>query len=334
MIKVAILYGGPGGEHEVSISSAKNILENIDRNKFDVLEVFVDRDKMYKINNTFFNEQDGLQEIKKWGAKIVFPVIHGKYGEDGELQRKLEKAEIKFVGSSSQVASLVIDKNKTNEILFKNNIKIPKSKIISKEHVNLDFTYPIIIKPIDEGSSIDLFRFENENEYENSHGIIFKNHEKMLVQEFIDGREFTCGVIEKDGRAIPLVATEIILTKGNLFDYEAKYTPLGCKEVTPAEISADLMKRIKETAISCHKILGCRSISRTDLILKENNLYVLEVNTIPGMTKTSFIPAEAKACGYNMIDLITLLINSRLVAQHWGKASNRIWGQEHSILNK
>lgn len=334
MIKVAILYGGPGGEHEVSISSAKNILENIDRSKFDVLDVFVNKDKMYKINNTFLNEQDGLQEIKKWGAKIVFPVIHGKYGEDGELQKKLEEAEMKFVGSSSRVASLVIDKNKTNEILFKNNIKIPKSGIVSKENTDLDFTYPIIIKPINEGSSIDLFKFENENEYKNSHDMIFRNHEKMLVQEFIDGREFTCGVIEKDGSVIPLVATEIILTKGNLFDYEAKYTPSGCKEVTPAEISVDLMKIIKETAISCHKILGCRSISRTDLILKGNDLYVLEVNTIPGMTKTSFIPAEAEACGYSMMDLITLLINSRLVTPHWGRASDRIWGQEHSILKK
>lgn len=334
MIKVAILYGGPGGEHDVSISSAKNIIENIDRNKFDVLEVFVARDKMYKINNAFFNEQDGLQEIKKGGVKIVFPVIHGEYGEDGELQRKLEKAEIKFVGSSSRATSLVIDKNKTNQILHKNNIKIPKSRIISKEHSNFDFTYPIIIKPINEGSSIDLFKFENEDEYKYSHDIIFKNHENMLVQEFIDGREFTCGVIEKNGSVIPLVATEIILTKGNLFDYEAKYTPSGCKEVTPAEISADLMKRIKETAISCHKILGCRSISRTDLILNGDDLYVLEVNTIPGMTKTSFIPAEAEACGYSMMDLITLLINSRLVTPHWGRASDRIWGQEHSILKK
>lgn len=197
MIKVAILFGGPGSEHEVSVSSAKNILENIDRNKFDILEVFVDKDKNYKIENISLNEQDGLREIKRKGTKIAFPVIHGTYGEDGELQGKLEKEGIKFVGSSSVVASLVIDKNRTNEALSRNNIKIPNSKIISRNDSIFDFKYPVIIKPIDEGSSIDLFKFENENEYKNSQDIVFKNHDRMLAQEFVSGREFTCGVIEK-----------------------------------------------------------------------------------------------------------------------------------------
>ena len=310
MIKIAVLFGGPGSEHDVSVLSAKNILENIDRSKFDVLEVFIDKDKKYKIGDKVFEEERGVQEIKNHGIEIVFPVIHSKYGEDGELQEKLEKAGIKFVGSSSKVSSLSIDKNKTNEVLSKNNIKIPRSKVISKEDSVFDFKYPIIIKPIDEGSSVDLFKFENKNEYKDSHDVIFKNHNRMLAQEFAEGREFTCGVVEKEGMVIPLVATEIILTKGPLFDYEAKYPPAGCKEVTPAEVDNELMKKIKETVVSCHKILGCKSISRTDLILKEGELYVLEVNTIPGMTKTSFIPQQARACGYNMKELITLLINS------------------------
>lgn len=310
MIKVAILYGGGGSEHEVSISSAKNILENIDHSKFDVLEIFIDKDKNYKIGEEIFEEEKGLEEIKNRKIDIAFPVIHGDYGEDGILQDKLERKGIKFVGSSSEVSAITIDKNKTNEVLSKNNIKIPKSKIISKENNLIDFNYPIIVKPVDEGSSVGLFKFENENEYKNSQNKIFENHEIMLAQEFIEGREFTCGVIEKEGKATPLVATEVILTKGNLFDYTAKYTPSGCKEITPAEIDEDLMKRIQNTALSCHNILGCNSISRTDLILKENELYVLEINTIPGMTKTSFIPAEAKACGYEMKDLITILINS------------------------
>lgn len=294
----------------MSVSSAKNILENIDRNKFDVLEVFVDKNKKYKIENSFFVEQDGLQEIKNKGVEIIFPIIHGEYGEDGEIQEKLEKAGMKFVGSSSKVSSLTIDKDRTNEKLSQNNIKIPKSKVVSREDSDLDCRYPIIVKPVDEGSSIDLFKFQNEDEYKKSLDAVFKNHKKMLVQEFIEGREFTCGVIEREGIIVPLVATEIILTKGDLFDYKAKYTPSGCREVTPAEINNNLMEKIKEIAVSCHKILGCRSISRTDLILKEGELYVLEVNTVPGMTKTSFIPAEAKACNYTMKDLITLLINS------------------------
>lgn len=309
-MRIVLLFGGPGSEHEVSLSSAKNILENIDRDRFEVLEVFVTKDKKYKIEDSLFEENEGINEIKNKGIDVVFPIIHGKYGEDGELQEKLESVGIKFVGSSSKVSSVTIDKNKTNEVLNKHSILIPKSKIISKENCEIDFVYPIVVKPKDEGSSVDLFKFENENDYKNSLDKIFKNHKEMLVQEFIEGREFTCGVIEINKKTTALVATEVILTKGGLFDYEAKYTENGCQEITPAKVDESLMNRTKETALICHQVLECKSISRTDMILKGNNLYVLEINTVPGMTKTSFIPAQAKVCGYSMKELITLLIES------------------------
>jgi D-alanine-D-alanine ligase len=310
MIKVAILFGGPGKEHEVSISSAKNILENIDRNIFDVIEIFVNRDKKYLIDSVIFEEQDGLQEIKKRGVEVVFPIIHGTYGEDGELQSKLEELGVSFVGSTSKVSYLTINKNKTNELLKENNIIIPQSKIINKNDFVVPFNYPIIVKPIDEGSSVDLYKFKNNEDYNSSLDVIFKNYTSMLVQEFIQGREFTCGVIEINKVATSLIATEIILTKGDLFDYDAKYSVGGCREITPAEIDEDTMNKIKETALRCHTVLGCNSISRTDMILNDGKLYVLEINTVPGMTKTSFIPQQAKACGYDMKELITLLIKN------------------------
>jgi D-alanine-D-alanine ligase len=310
MIKVALIFGGPGKEHEVSLSSAKNILENADRNLFDILEVLITKDKKYQIDNKIFDEDFGIEEIKKREVEVIFPIIHGTYGEDGELQEKLEQVGIKFVGSSSNISSLTIDKNKTNRVLEENGITIPKSKIITKDNHISNFTYPVILKPVDEGSSVDLFKFENEIEFNNKIDSVFKNHEEMLVQEFVKGREFTCGVIEKDSEDVPLIATEVVLTKGELFDYEAKYTTGGCKEITPAEVDSVTMKRLQDVAVTCHKILGCKSISRTDMILKDGDIYVLEINTVPGMTKTSFIPQQAKACGYDMKDLITLLINS------------------------
>ncbi len=310
MIKIAIIFGGPGKEDEVSISSAKNILENIDRDKFEVVEVFVDKNKKYIINDKIFAEQEGLQEIKNMKVEVIFPIIHGTYGEDGELQSELEELGVPFVGSSSRVSALTIDKNKTNSLLERNGIKIPRSKIISKEDIGFDFQYPIILKPINEGSSVDLFKFENKNYSDNQIDFVFKNHKEMLAQEFVTGREFTCGVIEKEGEVIPLIATEIILTKGELFDYQAKYTVGGCKEITPAEIDVVTMKNIQDIAVACHKVLGCKSISRTDIILKDNDIYVLEINTVPGMTKTSFIPQQAKVCGYDMKELVTMVINS------------------------
>ena len=310
MINIALIFGGPGKEHEVSLSSAQNILEYIDRNTFDVLEVLVTKDKKYQIGGEVFDEGNGIEEIKKRGVEVVFPIIHGTYGEDGELQGSLERAGIKFVGSSSKVSTLTIDKNKTNKILEEHGIKIPRSKIVTKEDTGIEFNFPIIIKPVNEGSSVDLFKFENKYDYNNQLDFIFKNHTEMLVQEFIRGREFTCGVIEKDSEVVPLIATEVILTRGELFDYEAKYTTGGCKEITPAEVDDITMKKIQDIAITCHKVLCCKSISRTDMIVQDGDIYVLEINTVPGMTKTSFIPQQAKVCGYEMKDLITLLIQS------------------------
>lgn len=310
MKKVAILFGGPSSEHEVSISSAKNILENIDRELFDVLEVFINKECLYEIEGKSYSEKDGLEEIKKRKVDVVFPIIHGAYGEDGVLQKKLEEINIPFIGSSSKVSSLSIDKNQTNLILNTNGILIPKSFVITKNNIEHNCNYPIIVKPIDEGSSVGLSKFKNAIDFKSSLDKVFKKHDEMLAQEFIEGREFTCGIIEKHKEVIPLVATEVILTKGEMFDYDAKYTLGGCEEVTPAKIDEETMKRIQSLAVNCHNVMGCKSLSRTDMILKENNLYVLEINTIPGMTKTSFIPAEASACGYSMKELITILIES------------------------
>ncbi len=315
MIKVAIIFGGPGKEHEVSVSSAKNILENIDKSIFDIIEVFIDKDKKYIIDNVVFEEQDGLQEIKNKEVEVIFPIIHGTYGEDGELQSKLEELGIPFVGSSSNVSTLTIDKNKTNELLQEHGITIPQSKIVYRGDSVIPFNFPIIVKPVDEGSSVDLYKIKNEEEYKNSLDVIFKNHEAMLAQEYIQGREFTCGVVKINNNPAPLIATEVILTKGELFDYDAKYSVGGCREITPADVDEDIMNRIKDTALRCHTILGCNSISRTDMILKDDKLYVLEINTVPGMTKTSFIPQQAKVCGYEMKELITLLINSALLGR-------------------
>jgi D-alanine-D-alanine ligase len=310
MKKIAILFGGPSSEYEVSLSSAENILENIDRGLFDILPVLITKECNFVIDGVYLSEAEGIEEIKTRNINLIFPVLHGAYGEDGTLQKKLEEKGIYFVGSSSKVSSLAINKNKTNEILSLNKILIPQSSVITKTKTEHICSYPIIVKPLDEGSSVGLFKCKNENDYKGSLEKIFEKHNEMLVQEFIEGREFTCGVIEKNSEVVPLVATEVVLTKGELFDYDAKYTVDGCEEITPAPVSDEVMERIKNCAVNCHNIIGCRSLSRTDMILKDENLYVLEINTIPGMTKTSFIPAQAKACGYSMKELITILIES------------------------
>lgn len=307
--KVAILYGGPSNEHEVSISSAKNIINNIDRDLYDVIEIFIPKNKICLFDNEEIVIEDLLPKLKN-KCDIVFPVLHGAFGEDGSLQEILEKSEIPFVGSGSAASKIAIDKNTSNELFTKNDVSVPRSQVILNKDNEIEINFPVIVKPVNEGSSVGLFKFETKEEYLNSLDLVFKNHNEMLAQEFIAGREFTCGVIEIKSQDVALPVSEIVL-KAGLFDYDAKYTPNLCDEITPAEIPDFMKEELQNTALKCHKILGCKSISRTDIIVtKDNRLYVLETNTLPGMTNTSFVPAQAKAYGLNMKELISLLLDS------------------------
>ncbi|MBP9766088.1 MAG: D-alanine--D-alanine ligase [Candidatus Pacebacteria bacterium] len=317
MKNVAIIYGGPSSEHDISIQSGKNILKNIDKKKYNVFDIFISKDKKFFIKNDKkgIDEKSFINLLKKENINIVYPVLHGSYGEDGQIQKLLEKSKINFVGSSSKASALAIDKNKSNKVYLKNKILIPKSKIIFKNNFKHNLNYPIIVKPIDEGSSVGLFKIQDEKECLNKKGEIFKNHNKMLAQEFISGREFTCGVLEEkfknNIKSFPLPATEIILTKSKIFDYKTKYTKGAVKEITPANIDESLMEKIQDMALKSHKALGCKSISRTDIILNksDNKLYVLETNTLPGMTKASLIPQQASSINMDIKKLIDILLS-------------------------
>jgi D-alanine-D-alanine ligase len=252
------------------------------------------------------SQAEGLELLKKSSA-IVFQVIHGTFGEDGELASLLEERGISFIGSSSKAMKLTIDKYKTEAKPKEGGIATAESVSVDSvsEIAHIHVTFPAFVKPKDEGSSIALFKVKNESELEKVLQESIPTYGTMLVQPFVAGREFTCGVVELNGQPQALVPTEVILTKGETFDYEAKYGVGGSKEVTPAEVDAETTKRIQELALRVHVVCGCRDISRTDMILQEDGkLVVLEINTIPGMTKTSFIPAQLETSGYSVADLV------------------------------
>jgi D-alanine-D-alanine ligase len=310
MKKIAVLYGGPSSEHDVSIASAKNVCSHFDTSKYEVIEVYIDRDGEYHIGSSVYSEDGGLFELKHRSVEVVFPLVHGTYGEDGVLQKKLETLKIPFVGSSSRSSAVAIDKHTTGTVLSSKGIHIPQSALIKRGDTLHALTYPIIIKPINEGSSVGLFKCVSQEEYITMLPSIFEGRNEMLAQEYIEGREFTCGVLEKEGDLFALLPTEIILTKTQTFDYTAKYTEGACKEITPAEVDFQTLTEIQSLAVKVHTLLGCSSFSRTDMILRGGILYVLEINTIPGMTKTSFFPAQAQASGYSMEDVVDLLVTS------------------------
>jgi D-alanine-D-alanine ligase len=309
--RIIILYGGPSNEHGVSICSAQNVIDSIDRGKFEITLVYISKAGLCNFSGQELKIEQVIPKIKH-NYDIVFPVLHGAFGEDGTLQELLEKEKITFVGSGSISSRIAINKDDSNKLFKENGIKIPESQIITKEDSSIKVNFPIILKPINEGSSRGLFKYDKLDDYKDDLNNIFKRQNKVLIQEFIVGREFTCGVIEIEGREVALPVSEIILKSTETFNYQAKYIAGICDEITPANIRKELKDKIQNIAIKCHKILGCKSISRTDVITTPGeNIYVLETNTMPGLTKNSFIPAQAKEYGLSMKDLISLLLNAK-----------------------
>jgi D-alanine-D-alanine ligase len=302
MKKLFILSGGPGREREVSLSSGRNIMETLSKEGIEFQHIVINENRGWEYGDKILSEQDGLSLLKDNHA-LVFQVIHGTYGEDGTLATLLEENGIACIGSTSEAMRLTIDKYKTENRLKENNISTTESVLVENisDIENVQVTFPAFVKPKDEGSSISLFKVKNEIELRDALEKSVPIYGAMLVQPFVAGRELTCGVIEIEGKAKALIPTEIILTKGETFDYDAKYSVGGSKEITPAEVDEETTKKIQDLALRVHTICGCKDISRTDMILREDGeLVVLEINTIPGMTKTSFIPAQLEASGYSL----------------------------------
>lgn len=310
MKKLFILSGGPGRERKVSLSSGWNVMELLGENDVLYESVIVEPDKTWNYKENTLTEQEGIELLKKEDA-LVFQIIHGTYGEDGELVTLLEENSIPFVGSSSASMQLTIDKYKTEQKLIANGISTTRSVIVDSvsDMPTIEFSFPVMVKPKDEGSSVALFKVKTNEDLKVVIEKTVPVYGAMLVQEFVTGREFTCGVVEIGGQIQALFPTEVILTKGETFDYEAKYTAGGSKEVTPAGVGPSMTKKIQDLAKQVHTVCGCKDISRTDMILNDKGeLVVLEINTVPGMTKTSFIPAQLQASGYDIIQFIDGMI--------------------------
>lgn len=306
MKKLFVLSGGIGKEREVSLSSGRNVCRLLKEGNIQYESIIVQDDRSWKYKDQTVTQEEGILILREENA-LVFQVIHGTYGEDGELANLLEEAGVSCVGSYSDVMKLTIDKHitekKLQEHAIRTTVSIAAGNGFDIERIEIGF--PAMVKPKDEGSSVALYKVNNKQELQRVLEESIPLHGVMLVQEFVVGREFTCGVVEIDGKTLALLPTEIILTKGETFDYAAKYTIGGSREITPAEVDATIIKKIQDSALQVHAICGCKDISRTDMILQaDGELVVLEINTIPGMTETSFIPAQLAVSGHSVTDFI------------------------------
>lgn len=299
---VVVLMGGPSAEREVSLNTGKAILTALVENGYHA--VGIDLDPLHLV--------DQLKEAK---CDIVFNAVHGKYGEDGALQGALELMGIPYTGSGVLANAMAMDKGVSKQIFNASGISTPRSKTYNQAQVNAalmeeitrEFSIPVVVKACAQGSSIGVTIVEDKADLESAVKDAFQYSEKILVEEFIKGRELTVAVWGKEHKeALPII--EIVPHSGK-YDYQAKYTKGATEYLVPAKLDENVAKNIQEVAVKAFNALGCSGIARVDVMLGEDNVpYVLEVNTVPGMTATSLVPKAAKAVGIEFADLCERLL--------------------------
>ena len=297
--KILILGGGISKERSISIQTAKAVLSVLKK-------------KNYK---AIICEPDGnlTDTIKKFKPHVVFNALHGRFGEDGYIQTILENLKVKYTHSGVLASSIAMDKEISKKIFLKNNILTPKyikynfnNNIFPKKNfisiVEKKLNFPVVIKPINEGSSVHVYICNRKNLMKNIKKL--SHYREILIEKFIPGREIQVAIMgEKKLGAIELKP------KRKFYDYEAKYNSKAkTKHIIPVELSKKNLNRIMNIALKTHELLGCRGITRSDFRFNRNKFYLLEINTQPGMTKLSLVPEIAEHRGINFVELIEWII--------------------------
>lgn len=345
--RVAILFGGVSSEHDVSTVSAKGIISNINKEKYDLVllgitkqgEWFLFDDDISLLPNDKWLGSKSLKKafispdsaihgiVTESGEQIyidaVFPVLHGKNGEDGTIQGLFQLAQIPFVGCDSTSSGVCMDKAITNAVLDAVGIKQAKWLSFSsyeyrknpQEFISLAFERlgsPIFVKPANAGSSVGISKASNEEELKNGIELAFKEDKKVVLEEFIDGFEVECAVL---GNEEP-IAAEVgeVLAAAEFYDYDAKYNNPDSQTLIPASIPVEKRNEVRETALKAYKTIGCEGLSRVDFFVTRDTGEVLlnEINTIPGQTPISMYPKLFEAVGVPYDELIDRLIELAL----------------------
>ena len=291
--RIGVLAGGPSSEREISLKSGKAVFKALHGAGLDA--VFMD-----------VNEEGFVRAIDRSGIDVAFITLHGRFGEDGTAQKILEKRNIRYTGSGPVSSALALDKLASKKRFEKEGLKIPGFCAVKagEDISRLDIRFPCVVKPRCEGSSIGLSVVHSEDLILKAVKEAAEFGENVLIEDFVIGREITVGVL--DDRALPVV--EIIPADG-VYDFEAKYRSTATRYMTPADLEGEQYARVQEAGLKAHRALGCESFSRVDLMLsEEGEIFVLEVNTIPGLTERSLLPMAAKAAGLDFLQLCVKML--------------------------
>ncbi|MEL0102522.1 MAG: D-alanine--D-alanine ligase [Gammaproteobacteria bacterium] len=294
--KVLVLMGGWSNEREISLISGKYVYDSLISSGINAIKLDL------KKNN--------LDSIKSINPDRVFIILHGKGGEDGEIQSYLDKLGIPYTGSNSLSSSICMNKRLTKDILKDNGIFTPDfikiDNNVSDNIEEINFEYPYVIKPSSEGSSIGVHIVEDKESYKlaiNENKIISKD---FIAEKYVAGEEYTVGIIEN--KALPIIKLE---PPGKFYDYNAKYNSENMRYICPSGLEKDLEEEIKTLSVKTFNALKCHGWGRVDLIVDNNKKpWVIEINTVPGMTEHSLLPMAAKQVNINFDDLVIKILNT------------------------
>lgn len=278
--------GGVSSEREVSLNSGKSILESLLKQGYDAYGIDVNEDNL--VSAFTENEYD-----------FAYLAFHGGYGEDGHIQGLLDMLGKPYTGSGAVASGIAMDKVMTKKLVAAAGVRTPKSF----ENIKAIDSYPVVIKPALEGSSVGIYFCHNYKEAEAAEKALAGK--KIVIEEMVTGDELTVGVINGEGLGVLR-----IIPKNEFYDYESKYAEGGSVHEYPAKIDKKAYDEALSNAVKVHEVIGLAGISRSDFILKDNKVYFLEVNTLPGMTKTSLIPDLATLKGYSYDDVVKIMVDT------------------------
>lgn len=305
--EVCVLMGGNSSEREVSLRSGNN-----------VYEALTESDKPFTPVNGEFSHPRELLDLLI-GTDLVFNCLHGGIGEDGTVQTLLELLNIPYTGTGSYGSALAMDKLYSKKSFRRAGINIPdyieigESEEIDKKEITNALGFPVVVKPVSEGSSRGIKIVDDEEEMIQAVAEIRKNYGGVFIEEYIAGKEITAGILEFDGQLTALPLVELNVTEERFFNYEAKYTPGNTEFIVPARLSDAITDMVKDLAMKAHRAHHCRGYSRVDFRVDlDGDVYALEVNTLPGMTKMSDLPFAASYAGISFQELVENMVSSVL----------------------
>ena len=316
-IIVGVLRGGPSSEYEVSLQTGANVLKNLNRERYEPRDILIDKNGIWHWNGFQKSEDYILHRVD-----VIFNALHGEYGEDGKVQRILEHFDTPFTGSKSLASATAMNKDLTKNFLINSPIKVARHIVIEKENTDADleqkiietwrtFLQPSVVKPIALGSSVGVGIARDFKTFRELILAALEKSSAALVEEYLKGREATCGVVEnfRDEAIYPLFPVEIVFPPNReFFDYQAKYSGIS-REICPGNFSPEEKEEIQQAAVLAHQVLGLSHYSRSDFIVTpKRGIYFLEVNTLPGLTNESLIPKSLAAVGCSFPNFLEHLI--------------------------